>query len=112
MAAKIKTIDERLADAEEIIRQKNAQEIDYKRTIRALQREEDTAQKIRQELYGLAAHNPEPPKWISGRGGKIGSRGCPVTIWSDTHYGERVSRDETNGVNEYSSDIAKARTTA
>jgi hypothetical protein len=106
---KLKTLEEQLVDANEIIRRKNAQEIDYKRTIAALQREEDTAQAIRQELYGLSAHSPEPPTWISGRGGKIGSRGCPVTMWSDTHYGEQVSLDETNGVNKYNKDIAKKR---
>lgn len=109
MATKLKTVEEKLADAQEIIRKKNAQEIDYKRTIAQLTREEDTAKAIRQEIFGLAAHNPEPPEWISGRGGKIGSRGAPMTVWSDIHYGEKVNSEEVNGVNEYDHKIAKRR---
>jgi hypothetical protein len=109
MARKIKTVEDQLRDAQEIIRQKNLQEIDFKRTIAALQREDDSAEAIRQEIWALAAHNPEPPTWISGKGGKLGSRGCPLTVWSDWHHGEVVNPDEVNGINDFNSKVSKAR---
>ena len=74
-----------------------------------MEREEDTAEKIRSTIFGLAEHNPAPPTWISGKGGKIGSRGCPITIWSDAHYGEVINEDQVNGVNKYNKTIAKQR---
>jgi hypothetical protein len=105
----LKSDTERLADAMEIIRKKNLEITDANRRIRTLEHEEDTAEKIRKEIWGLAEHNPDPPAWISGRGGIIGKRGCPLTVCSDIHYGETVSKDETNGVNEFNKDIAKKR---
>jgi hypothetical protein len=104
-----KTLEDNLRDAQEIIRQKNLQEIDFKRTIAALQREDDSAEAIRQEIWALAAHNPEPPTWISGKSGKLGSRGCPLTVWSDWHHGEVVNPDEVNGINDFNAKISKAR---
>ena len=107
--SRVKTVDSQLADAAEIIRKKNAQEIDYKRTIAELRRENDTAEKIRQEIWSLSAHDPEPPAWLVGKSGKLGSRGCPITGWSDWHYGEVIEKDQVNGVNEFNADIAKKR---
>ena len=109
MPKPLKSDAERLADAQELIRKKNLQEIDLKRTIVQLQREEDSAEKLRQEMWGLAAHNPVPPTWLTGKGGKIGGRGCPITIWSDWHYGEVVNPDEVNGINDYNMRVAKKR---
>jgi hypothetical protein len=109
MSKPIKTDAERLADANEIIRKKNLAEIDYKRTIERLRRDDDTAEAIRQEIWALSAHNPEPPSWIIGKGGKIGARGVPLTVWSDWHYGEVVNPDEVNGVNKFNMTIAKQR---
>lgn len=108
-SAPTKTDTERLRDAEKIISLKNRELLDNRRTIRALEREEDTAEKIRNVIFGLAEHNPEPPTWIVGKGGKIGSRGVPITIWSDVHYSEVVLTDQVNGVNEYNNNIAKKR---
>lgn len=107
--APTKTVLDQLHDAEEIIRKKNAQEVDYRRTIAQLRRENDTAEKIREEIWGLAAHDPEPPEWIAGKAGKLGSRGCPILGVSDIHYGERIDKAEVNGMNEYTADIAKKR---
>jgi hypothetical protein len=109
MSPQLKSDAQRLLDAEDILRKKNLELLDARRTIKALQFEHDTAEKIRAEIFAIAAHNPEPPTWISGRGGKIGSRGCPITVWSDSHYGEVISKDEVNGVNVYNASIAKKR---
>lgn len=104
-----KTDADRLKDADAIIREYKRKVADRDRTIRTLEREEDTAEKIRSAIFGLAEHNPEPPTWIAGKGGKIGSRGCPITVWSDIHYGEVVNPDEVNGVNIYNKTVAKKR---
>ena len=108
MVAALKTDAQRLLDAEEIIRRKNAELTANKQTIRQLHRENDEAEAIRQEIWSLAAHNPEPPTWLN-HVSPLGKRGCPITVWSDLHYGEKVSKDETNGLNEYNKDIAKKR---
>lgn len=104
-----KTLQEMFDDQKEILRRKNADLVDARRTIEAIRRENDTAEAIRQEIWGLAAHNPEPPTWLTGKGGKIGQRGCPITVWSDIHYGEVVDPDQVNGVNKYNYAIAKTR---
>jgi hypothetical protein len=111
MPAALKDDASRLHDANEIIRKQNAAAVDLKRTIEALRRENDTAEKIRAELYGLSEHNPEPPDWLSRREAKPGKRGGPITIWSDFHYGETIQKDQTGGVNEYNMKIAKKRFT-
>lgn len=109
MAAPQKTDSERLADAEEIVRKKNAEIVGLKRDLNRLQREEDTAERIREEILQLTTRPPEPPEWVEGPGGKSGSRGCPMTMWSDFHYGEVVDPDQVNRVNKFNPGIAKAR---
>lgn len=85
------------------------QEIKLKdKRIEALQREEDTAETVRKLIYNLSERTPEPPAWIM-KDGKPGSRGVPMTIWSDWHWGEVVNPDEVGGVNEYNTSIAKKR---
>src|SRR6185312_8374254 len=111
MAGAKKTVEQQLQDAMDIIKKKNAELLDTKRVIQGLQRAEDTAEKIRQEIYNLAAHTPEPPVWLSGKGVKNGARGGPVTIWSDFHYGERVFPDQVGGVNVFNNKVAKERFT-
>jgi hypothetical protein len=107
--APVKTNDDRLNDAMEIIRKKNAELNAANQTIRQIRRDNDTQEIIRTKIYGLSAHTPEPPKWITGPGGASGKRGCPVTIWSDWHYGEVVNPDDVGGVNEFNAKVAKKR---
>jgi hypothetical protein len=106
-----KTDEDRLLDAMQIINQKNSELASARALIKRLHKEDDTAEKIRQTVYNLAAHTPSPPAWLTGNGVKNGARGGPVTIWSDFHYGERVFADQVGGVNEYSAEIAKERFT-
>ena len=82
-----------------------------KRDLRALEREHDSAERIRTEVFNLAARTPEPPAWIAPTKAPLGSRGTPVTIWSDWHYGERVAPEEVGGTNEFNSEIAAERIT-
>lgn len=69
-----------------------------------------SAEAIRREVYGLAAHSLEPPRWTLEREeGGGGTRGCPVTLWSDWHWGEVVRADEVGGLNTFNATIAHAR---
>jgi hypothetical protein len=105
----MKTAEERLRDAEEIIRKKNLELADNRRTINDLRREADTAEAIRQEIFGLAAHSLAPPEWLTGKNARNGSRGGPITIWSDFHYGEVIDPEQLNGVNKFNMEIATDR---
>ncbi len=105
----VKTDKDCLADAMELIRRKNAELNSANATIRQIRRENDTAEAIRKEIWNIASHNPEPPKWISRQTHSLGQRGCPITVWSDLHYGETVDEEQTNGLNVYNKNIAKKR---
>jgi hypothetical protein len=104
-----KTDADRLRDAELIITSKNSEIAAARQVVRNLTRENDTAEKIRQQIYSLSEYSPAPPKWIAGHSIRNGERGGPVTMWSDFHYGERVFPDQMGGVNEFNADIAHAR---
>jgi predicted phosphodiesterase len=82
-----------------------------RRDIKALQKEHDTAETIRRTIYTLAERTPEPPDWIDPTRGASGSRGVPMMLWSDWHYGEVVRPEEVGGMNEFNADIAAARIT-
>ena len=65
---------------------------------------------LRHELFGLAAVQPEPPAWVLKMPARaLKTPGVPMTIWSDWHWGEVVSRAETGGANAFDRDIARAR---
>lgn len=80
-----------------------------RRDIKALQKEHDTAETIRTLIYNLAARTPDPPKWLTPKRAETGKRGCPVTLWSDWHFGEVVDPIEVGGANEFNADVAAAR---
>ena len=105
----LKTKDEQLDDAMEIIRQKNSEITRQAQTIKQIRRENDTAEAIRQEIWGLAARPPRIAPWVGGHGIKHGTRGGPLLMLSDVHYGETINPDEVAGVNEYNRTIAKRR---
>ena len=104
-----KTDTERLADANDIIRKMLINERELKREIKDLQIAKDAADEIRQNYFEIAAYDPTPPTWISGKGGKIGSRGVPITTWSDAHCGEVVKPKGVNGANKFNKDICEKR---
>ena len=98
-----------LRDAEEIIRKRNAENLALRRALEASRRETDTAETIRRTIFNLAEYTPAPPAWVAGKGIKHGERGGPVLMLSDIHYGEKIDRDQTGGVNEFNAKIAEAR---
>src|SRR5258708_2455482 len=105
MAQPLKTDAEKLHDANELIRKKNAELLEQRRTIETLRKEEDDAKTSRENIYKIAAYDPEPPEWTV-REGRAGARGVPATIWSDWHYGEAVRMP---GVNNYDKVVARRR---
>lgn len=82
---------------------------DLRRHVASLEREADTAAAIRQEIYNLASHTPEPPKWLVDTRRAGSNRGTPFTMWSDWHYGEVVRKEEVGGVNVFNSAVAAER---
>ena len=111
MTAKTKTDADRLADANDIIRKMLAAERELKRENKDLYDRLDAAEESRRQHYDIAAYDPTPPTWISGKGGKIGSRGCPITVWSDPHAGEVVKPKGTNGANKFNKTVLEKRFT-
>lgn len=75
----------------------------------SLLKQNDTAESIRTSIYELASRTPEPPKWVERHQGKGSSRGMPMTIWSDWHFGETVRPEEVGGFNEFNADVAAKR---
>ncbi len=74
-----------------------------------LEREDESAEAIRAEIWKIAEHSPEAPNWLSRDTGSNGARGMPVLLASDWHYGEVVQPDEVGGVNHFNSEIAAKR---
>ena len=75
-----KSDTDRVADANDIIRKQLAEIRDYKNQIKDLQIEKDTADEVRQTYFNIAAYDPTPPTWISGKGGRLGSRVVVVIV--------------------------------
>lgn len=88
-----------------LIRQKNAELHEQRKTITRLTQDHDDARTVRENIYKIAAYDPEPPEWTV-REGRAGARGVPATIWSDWHYGEVVRMP---GINNYDKTVAKRR---
>jgi hypothetical protein len=111
MAPPRKTIEQILYDTEELLRRKNLELNKAQQLIKQLQREEDTAESIRQKIFEIASHDPQPPKgWrLTQKEVPAGERGGPIVVWSDIHYGETVSVEEVGGVNKYNKTIAATR---
>jgi hypothetical protein len=76
--------------------------------IEMIQKDNDTAESIRKEIYNLSARSPEAPAWLV-KSGHAGSRGAPCMIWSDWHCGEVVVPEEVAGVNEFNRLAARGR---
>jgi len=103
-----KTDADNLNDAKQIIHDLRIERTQLLRDNKNLQREDDTRERLREEIMGLMARSPEPPEWVE-RPRHGGVRGVPTTLWSDWHVGESVSREVTNGLNEFNLRVAKRR---
>lgn len=76
--------------------------------IKSIHRDEISAENVRELIVGLRDGLPDPPNWmIDPKPG--GSAGVPLTLWSDWHIGEVVSKEQVGGINEFNIPIARAR---
>jgi len=108
MTSKTKTDKDRLADANDIIRQKNEQLRLVTRQLKERTQENDSAERIREEIFKLEAYSPEPPTWPTIKPGSK-TTGIPLLLLSDWHWGETVDRDQVGGMNAFNRKIARQR---
>lgn len=80
-----------------------------KAALTSIHKRNDDADAIREEIYGLSAFEPDVPNWVVSLGKGTARAGIPFAFWSDWHYGEVVSREQTGGANAYNRVIAQAR---
>jgi predicted phosphodiesterase len=110
MTKQSKTDAERLADANDIIRAKQNQIKALEKELRARTAINDTAESLRESIFGLDAYTPEPPKWIDSGVRKNGHvMEVPLVLASDWHWGETVDPDQVGGQNAFNRSIAKKR---
>lgn len=109
MAPSVKSDAERLLDANDIIRAKSQQIRALEKELRARTVVNDTAEKLRESIFGLDAYTPEPPKWLTDVKPKASVTGVPLILASDWHWGETVDPDQVGGMNAFNRSIAKRR---
>jgi hypothetical protein len=80
-----------------------------RRTIKQIDRDNLGVEEVRSKIYKLKALPPDVPSWVIKPKQKDDSLGIPITVWSDWHYGETVSKEEMGGKNEYNLEIADQR---
>jgi len=77
--------------------------------LKSAHRKELGEDEIRRILGTVGASTAAPPHWLIREKRSIEKPEVPVTIWSDWHGGEVVSKAEVNGVNEYNTEIMDER---
>jgi transposase-like protein len=82
---------------------------DLQAEIKAIHRSELSEEKVREQVFGLAAVKPNPPSWLINATRGAGVSGVPSVLWSDWHWGEVVRPEQVNHVNEYNLSVAHAR---
>ena len=80
-----------------------------KRDLKAAQKGQSDAEYVARRVTELASRPPKSLTWLAPKRPPVGSRGVPMTIWSDWHYGEVVRPEEVGGVNSFNADVAAAR---
>jgi len=81
---------------------------DLRARVRRLERQVDEAERVRDLALGVSEHEPAEPFAAPRSGGKR-PQVVAALCCSDWHVNETVSRESTNGLNEYSPEIAMAR---
>ena len=104
-----KTDKDYLAEQVELNRKQQTKLTLQLREIAKLHTANDSAEKVRTEIYGLAAAVPDPPKWTKKPSLGKHTIGVPVTIWSDWHAGEQVFENQVGGVNKFNLAICRQR---
>jgi hypothetical protein len=109
-STRLKTDADRLADANDIIRNKQNQIKALEKELRSRAAINDTAESLRESIFGLSAYTMEPPKWLETATAKGGHQmEVPLVMASDWHWGETVDPDQVGGQNAFNRKIAKQR---
>lgn len=93
----------------DLVREQSALIGALKADIAYFKKELNFAQAIAEEIRRTFDYTPTIPDWVDGRNATPGTRGGPLSILSDIHYGEHVKAAQVNGVNEYTPEIANDR---
>lgn len=80
-----------------------------KNNTRALLRELNQAEDLRSSVFKLTEQDTTPPDWVINIVKAAGTPGIPILFASDFQFGEVISKEELDGINEYNSDIAEKR---
>lgn len=94
-------IKERVRYQRQIQRQKD--------DLRAMARELSGIEELRAAVFKLAEQPLEPPVWSMSKAPPKGGPGIPVLFTSDFQWGEKISKDQLDGVNEYNLRVARRR---
>lgn len=106
----VKTDKDRLSDAMKLLEEMTQERAALRRTIKSLEREEDTRESIRKQILGIAAHDPvDILPWTQKLSRGQGERGIPTCLWTDWHIGEEVTAERTNGLNVFNLKVARRR---
>lgn len=106
---KTKSDAERLADANDLIRQREGTIRALNKELRSRSQKNDTAESLREEIFGLEAYTREPPEWLVKPHKQGSITGVPLILASDWHWGENVDPDQVGGMNAFNRAIAKKR---
>lgn len=83
---------------------------ELKRRLKEAHRDTLDTEAIRQILGGIIAAPVAPPKWLIHIDDNAShAQEVPITIWSDWHGGEVVSRAEVSGINEFNIEVLERR---
>lgn len=82
---------------------------DLEAQIKTMHRDDLTAERVRESIFGLAKGPAQPPRWLIDPKPGHGITGVPCVLWSDWHWGEVVDPEQVNGINEYNLAIAHQR---
>ena len=74
--------------------------------LKTIQRETLSVRYVKEQILNLSKAKPNPPKWVAHASKYRHEDLVPVTMWSDWHWGEVVAKDQINGINSYSLEIA------
>lgn len=81
---------------------------ELKAELTSVHRETIDAKAVRRGILGLSEVSPDPPKWTI-KASTTKTAGTPLLQLGDFHWAEKISLEETGGVNEYGLAIGQHR---
>jgi len=75
----------------------------------AAEKRQHEAERIRERVFGLTEQPVTAPAWAVERSKASGAPHIPVLLFSDAQWGEVISKENMDGINEFNVKIAQAR---